>query len=57
MVIGEVRMAVIRPGKKGKPTISKDKNNVLRVTNKQPPKSELQKWLDKDTKAAKKLLK
>ena len=49
-------MAVIRPGKKGKPTISKDKNNVLRVT-KQPPKSELQKWLDKDTKAAKKLLK
>jgi len=50
-------MTVIRPGKGNKPTISKTNKGVLRVTPKQSPKSELQKWLDKDTKAAKKLFK
>ena len=50
-------MTVLRPGKGKKPTISKNKNGVLKVTPKQPPKSELQKWLDKDARAAKKLLK
>jgi len=50
-------MAVIRPGKGPKPTVSKTKKGVIRVNPKQPPKSDLQKWLDKDTKAAKKLLK
>ncbi len=45
---------VIRPGKGPKPTISRDKRGIYRVTPKQRPKSELQKVIDKDERAMKK---
>jgi hypothetical protein len=58
--IKEIKMSdkksIIRKGDDKKPTVSIVKKHI-RVTKPKPKKSELQKWLDKDIKDAKKLLK